>query len=179
MIRQGEDLTAYTGNERGIIAAGQIRAADAAPENHIPAKKDITIRNVEHHMPASVARGVANFKLVPTELHSHTVKQVYRRLWAGIQPQTECGGQSFISPEPIIIGVQRDGRWRAAAVGDSGRAAKMIEVGVSKPYIRDAPVPPRGFLKDYVPVPGRIDHHGFTRVRVADQVGIRRCRTQR
>ena len=123
-------------------------------------------------MPRGVTGREAHFELHVPKPQELTVRKIDRRFGAGIDLETEQRAASARAPEHVVVRVQGNEREGIQRIGDLGRAADVIKMGVRIPQVCDAPGPFLGFGEDQPPVPGGVDHGRVAGGGIRDEVGV-------
>lgn len=172
-VGEAQDLLADALDQGGVVAAGQIGAADAPPEDDVAAEEQVFPGAVEEHMAGRVPRRVADFEVVCPQVQDLAVGQVDARLRAGVaQVDTEERCSTLGLPQGQVRVVKSYRRKLVESVDDAGRAAKVIEVGVGQPKRLNLPAAFFCCLADAITIPSGIDHNGVIGFSVGNQVDV-------
>ena len=178
IIRQGQDLAADAVHQRGVIAAGQVGAANAAGKEHIANEGDLLGGAVEHHMAGGVAGDVAHFESSAAQGKYLAVFQGYIRVGGRVHVQAKERRTAARLPERQVGRVQRHAGRGLQRLQDGRCAANMIEMRMRHPYLAEAQVAPSNLGCQEIAAPGRVNNDHFARLRVAEQVTIGHGRPQ-
>ncbi len=174
-VGQGQDLLADAADQGGVVAAGQVGAANTAPEDDIAAEEQIFPRAVEEHVAGRMTRRVADFEPVCPQIQDLAVGEVDARPRAGVAQVDAEQGRAPIGLPQGQVGVVKGYRGRRIeSVDDAGRAAEMVEVGVGQPQRLNLPTAIFGCLPNAGSAPGGINHNGIVGFGVGNQVGVGR-----
>ena len=172
-VGEGQHLLADALDQGSVVAAGQVGAADAPPEDDVAAEEQVFPRAVEEHVAGRVTGRVADFEVVSPQVQDLAFGEVDARLRAGVaQVHAEEGSATIGLPQGQVIIVKGHRRRRIESVDDAGRAAEMVEVGVGQPERLDLPAAFFGRFADAASAPGGVDHDGIIGGSVSNQVDI-------
>jgi len=136
-VRQLEEHLRYRAQQRFVVAAGKIRAADGAVEQRVARKYKFFSGKVQGNPTRRVPRRGHYFKFHAAEgvfAHGDVLRR--KRGNGGEAPHAALGG--FCSGQAIIVGADVDRR--AAGFVQGGNAVNMIEVAVGDANTRQVQI---------------------------------------
>lgn len=175
-IGQGEDFVADGLDELGVVAAGQVGAADAALEDDVAAEEPPFLAVVKRDVPGAVARGEEYLKLAFAEGDDIALLDIHVRLGA-VDLRQAPQARKFIGALQVVE-VEAVGHERHLKFIDQGAVAEDVvdvQVGVQdlfQPQVVVAQVIEQGLALMRMEAAGVDDDAGI-RV-IGDDVGVLR-----
>jgi len=112
---------------------GKIRAANAARKQHITHKAAVNLWRMEHHVSRRMPGGVAHVQRLVADLHRIAVVQPacgLKRLCRRKAKHRALLGQTF---NPEAVALVRADDVQLLCLGQLGRAARVVDVGMGQP----------------------------------------------
>lgn len=160
-VAHGPQALDDAGNERVLVALREIGAANGPGKQHITHKSTSNFRRMKHHVTGRVAGAVTHLQRAVTHRDRITVKQPARgckRIRMGKAERPALLGQA-IDPELIRRMRANDGQRELAR--QLGRAARMVNVGMGLPDLRECQPPAPDFREQHVEIPTGVDDGGL------------------
>ena len=140
------------GNQRVVLALRQIGAANGAGKQHIAHKSTTNFGRMKHHMAGRMAGAVVNSQRAVTDRDAITVKQPARgreRLSRGQAKHLALLGQAI---DPELVGRMRANDGQCELVRQLSGAARMINMGMGEPYLRQRQAPAPDFCAQQIEI---------------------------
>jgi len=159
-------------DELGVVALGEIGAADAAGEQHVAHEGALRLHGMKHHMPRRVTRAVANVQRAVPDLHRIAVGQPPRggEMPGGRKSEHLALLRQAVDPELVARVRADDGQ--AQALGQLGGAAGVVNMGVGEPDRLEGHTKLLGRVDEAVQLATRIDHGSVQRFVAPDDGAV-------
>ncbi|MPN13388.1 hypothetical protein SDC9_160709 [bioreactor metagenome] len=140
-----------------VVALGEIRAADAASEQHVAHKRPVDLRRVEDHVPGRVAGAVAHVQRLVADLHRVAIVQPARgrERQRGREVEHLALLRQPVDPELVAL-LGADDR-QMQLLRQLARAPRMIDMRMREPQRLQIQTQPLHLAQQHIQIPTWID----------------------